>query len=185
MPRPQRRPATQQHPPGPEPGLTDRQRRAIHAQRRALTAADILTEAGYRALLAEHHQEIDHGIQRPAGMPAYGHPCTSSTHLSRRQARVVITRLGLMGAPVPTPYSGTRAAADATTAAGGTALPTPAQRALIDRLRAEITWRISYDAWLASRYSPTRGQPVTTYQRAAAVIDALHALRDRQAGSAP
>jgi hypothetical protein len=172
----QRRPANQQRAPGPQPALSQRQLRAIHAQRRTLADHDMLSEPGYRALLAEYPREQRGGD---------GTPCTSSTHLSRRQARAVITRLGIMGAPVPTPYSGTRAAADATTAAGGTALPTPAQRALIDRLRAEITWRVSYDAWLASRYSPTRGQPVTTYQRAEAVIDALHALRDRQAGSAP
>jgi len=185
MPRPQRHPTNEQHAPGPQPALSDRQRRAIHAQRRALQDADILTEAAYRAILAEHHQEIDHGIQRPAGMPAYGHPCTSSTHLSRRQARVVISALELMGAPVGRPYSTTKPRADTAAALGATPLASPAQTAIIERLRAEIVWRVSYQAWLASRYSPTKGQPVRTYAQAEAVIDALHALRDRQAGSAP
>lgn len=162
----QRRPANERAT-GPQPARTPAQQRALHAQRRALGMDD----ATWRALLAQYPRETGDG----AG------PCTSSAQLSRRQARAVISRLEIAGAPVGRPYAGRKPGPAST--AQPTAIATPAQRALIQRLIDEVQWRQEdgYARWLAGRHSPTRGQHVRTYHQAEAVIDALRRMRDAQA----
>lgn len=135
------------------PPLTAKQLRALHIQRRALG----LDEETYRATLAQY------GV-------------ASSKELSREQARELITRWSLAGAPIGGPYSGHRPnASDPTT------LATPAQRALIARLIPEVPWRsaLGYTNWIGSRTSPTKGRPVRTYGEAEAVIEALKRMSRR------
>jgi hypothetical protein len=177
-----RTPANRRPRGGTEPALTARQLRAIQAQRRSLADRDLLSEDGYRAILAEHPQETDDGIDLATrGWPQYGRACTSASHLSRRQARQVITQLEILGAPIGRPYSGSRTAAAHAEATGNTPLATAAQLALISRLADEIQWRRNYAAWLHGRTSPTKGQPIRTFREAESVIEALHRMRDSQA----
>jgi hypothetical protein len=154
--------------------LTPAQQRAILYQRGALG----LDEDTYRTALRSYRC-CTAAPQDAATWPVSGTPCTSSKHLSRGQARNLITRWSIAGAPVGGPYSGSKVAAKAQAAAGVTTLPTPAQRALIERLVAEIPWRTpdGYLLWLASRASPVRGGTVRTYADAEAVIEGLKGMR--------
>jgi len=152
-----------------QPAITRRQHRCLMAQRTTLQRAGRMDDARWRALMAEYPRECR--SDKP-GAPDQGAPCTSHMHLSRRQARELITRLGVAGAPTGSgPYTGPLHRDGATT------LATPAQRALIERLRAEIPWRSSFSAWLASRTSPTKGRPIRTASDAEAVIEALKNMR--------
>lgn len=157
--------------------LSPAQRRAIQSQRGRLG----LDEETYRRALAAFHCAT---LPPREGQdwPAAGAPCTSSVHLTRDQARRLITRWTIAGAPVGGVYSGSRPAAQEAAAQGAIALPTPAQRALIERLRAEITWRTpgGYARWIASPRSPVKGGKIATYRDAEAVIDGLKHLRDHR-----
>jgi len=163
----------------PKPPLSPKQLRAIQAQRRTLG----LDDETYRASIGRFRCAT---VAPPdvADWPARGARCTSARHLSRAQARQIITDWSLAGAPVGSPYSGSRTAAVAAAVVGVTTLPTPAQVALIGRLVAEVPWRETdgYARWMASTRGPTRGQPMRTYQHAEAVIEGLRALRDRALG---
>jgi hypothetical protein len=136
------------------PPLTPKQLRALHIQRRALG----LDEETYRATLAQY------GV-------------ASSKQLSREQARELITRWSIAGAPIGGPYAGHRPAPGE----AAIALATPAQRALIARLIPEVPWRsaLGYTNWIGSRTSPTKGRPVRTYREAEAVIEALKRMSRR------
>ena len=127
--------------------ITPRQIRAIHAAAHHLGIED----PEYRRLLAQWN-------------------VTSSKALTRRQARALLTQLQLRGAPVGRPYSGHNE-----DRLRIRTLATPAQRALIDRLRAEITWRApdGYARWLRSRMGLER---VRTFQDAEKVIEGLKGL---------
>ena len=158
---------------------------------------DRLSEAQFRALRVQRVRlDLDDATARRAfasykcktkpprdGMawPEIGKPCASSRHLSRDQARHLITRWSLAGAAIGAPYSGSRTEAIEAEKQGATPLATPAQRALIERLIPEVTWRTDagYDGWVTSRFSPAPNG-VRTYRDAEAVIEALHAMRDRQ-----
>lgn len=150
-----------------------KQVRAIHAQRRTLG----LDDATYRLAIAGYACYAQPPLDTP-DWPAYGTPCRSSTHLTRSQARALITRWSIAGARVGGPYSGSRRAAQEQTAAGVPALPTPAQRAIIARLIPEIAWRRAdgYHAWLATRLRQDPHTAPRTYQDAEAIIDGLKAL---------
>jgi hypothetical protein len=145
--------------PPPAP-LTDKQLRAIRA---AVTWLD-MTDETYRAMLAQY--------RRPGGEG----PCTSTKHLTRAQARNLLTRFQLQGFPLNRPYSGHRPRHDREQDAP-TTLPTPAQRALIERLRAEIAWRTpdGYDRWRQARL---RIDHLRTYRHADAVIEGLKKLKE-------
>jgi hypothetical protein len=156
--------------------------RALHAQSRALG----LDEATYRRALAGYPcrtaapdgWDATHPDQP---WPPEGAGCTHSVQLTRAQARKLITRWSIAGAPVGRPYSGARPAPEKAVAT----LPTPGQRALIERLRAEVAWRTEdgYAAWLAGRSSPVRAGQIRSYRDAEAVIEALRKMRDRQEAS--
>jgi hypothetical protein len=154
--------------------LTPAQQRAILYQRGALG----LDEDTYRTALRSYRccTTAAPGAQT---WPVAGAPCTSSKHLSRGQARNLITRWSIAGAPVGGPYSGSKVAAQAQTAAGVTALATPAQQALIQRLVAEIPWRSpgGYQLWLTSRSSPVPRGRIRTYADAEKVIEGLKGMR--------
>lgn len=155
--------------------LSPAQLRALQAQRRSLG----LDEETYRRALKQYrcYTAAPDGA---LGWPTQGAPCTSSRHLSRAQARSLITRWGIAGAPVGKPYTGSRVEAREEQAAGVTPLSTPAQRALIGRLVAEVQWRTEdgFHRWMASRSSPLRGRAMRSFFDAEAVIDALKNLRD-------
>lgn len=140
--------------------LTDKQLRAIRAGITWLAMPD----ETYRAMLAQY--------RRPGG----GGPCTSTKHLTRAQARNLLTRLQLEGFPLHRPYAGHRPQHDGEPDAPIT-LATPAQRALIERLRAEIAWRVAdgYDRWRQARL---RIREVQTYHHAEAVIEGLKKLKE-------
>jgi len=154
--------------------LSKAQLGAIQSQRRRLGLDD---ETYYRAV--GQYRCCTQAPADAAAWPAPGAPCTSGTHLSRAQARSLITRWTIAGAPVGGPYSGSKVAAQAQTATGVTAMPTPAQRALIERLVAEVPWRTpdGYRLWLASRASPVRGGRIRTFADAEAAIEGLKGLR--------
>lgn len=151
----------------PQLPLTARQIKAIRAGVTYLRWDD----AEYRAQLARYRVKT--------GGDRQGQPVASTKELSRAQARQVLAGMQVLGYPVGGPYSG-RAPAQGHAV---TTMPTPAQRALIERLRDEIPWRTQrgYDAWIASTASPTRGRPIRTYAHAEAVIEGLKALRAKSA----
>jgi hypothetical protein len=158
--------------------LSAKQLRAIQVQRRTLG----LDEDTYRATL--HQYRCDTEPPMPDVVwPALGAPCTSARHLTRTQASALITRWVIAGAPVSdAPYSGSRPTAQERVAPGAVQLPTPAQRALIARLVAEVPWRTTdgYSRWLAGSRSPTRGRAIRTYLDAEGVIDGLKNMRGKQ-----
>lgn len=149
--------------------LTMAQLRAIQSQRRRLHLDD---ETYYRALSG--YPCASEAPDNASDWPAPGQPCGSCRHLTRHQARRLITRWTIAGAPVGGPYAGHKPPPDAPHT-----LPTPAQRALIERIRAEVTWRTpdGYTRWLASRTSPLRGRQIRSYQDAEAIIEALKHMR--------
>ncbi|MBV5274420.1 MAG: hypothetical protein JZU52_12525 [Lamprocystis purpurea] len=157
---------------------TRKQIAALHTQRTRLG----LDEATYRRALANYRCTLTAPTgPRPVGedWPALGAPCTSSLHLSRRQARSLITRWTLAGAPVGGPYSGSRVDAQTQAAAGAHPLPTPAQRAFIARLVDEINWRTAdgYHGWLQTNLHQDPATAPRSYAAAAAIIEGLKGLQ--------
>ncbi len=145
----------------PDAKLTPKQLKAIHACRRSLD----LSDQEYRMVLREHR------IKQVVDPQRAGQAVTSSKDLSRIQARSILTRWQLRGAPVGGPYSGHRpAAGDPTT------LATPAQRAQIERLKEEIQWRFDdgYERWLKTKLHITA---VRIYNEAEAVIEGLKGMK--------
>lgn len=156
---------------------TRKQIAALHTQRTRLG----LDEATYRRALANYRCTITPlPIPGPVGQnwPALGAPCTSSLHLSRRQARSLITRWTLAGAPVGGPYSGSRHAAQTQAEDGVPPLPTPAQRAFIARLVDEINWRTAdgYHGWLQTNLHQDPATAPRSYAAAEAIIEGLKGL---------
>jgi predicted nucleic-acid-binding Zn-ribbon protein len=158
--------------------LTEKQRRTIRAGINYLGFDD----AVYRGMLAQYPRET---TPRHGDAVQIGQACSSSSHLSRRQGRLLIADLQLAGFPLAKPYSGSRKRVQATEAAGATSLPTPAQTAIIRRLREDIDWRHDdgYERWLSGRYSPIRSSSgqIQTYGEAEAVIEALKHMRKAEA----
>lgn len=142
--------------------LTPAQQKAIHACRRALD----LSENEYRTVLAEYC------IQPCVDASRAWESATSSTDLSRSQARHLLTRWTLLGATIGRPYSAQKAAP------GATQLASSAQRAYIERLKEEIPWRLAdgYERWLRSRMGLS---VVRTFEDAAKVIEGLKGLHRR------
>ena len=161
--------------------LTDRQRVALFAQARSLFGGE--AQDTIRQVVAEYPcwttPPTDATQPQRDAWPVLGHPCTSARHLTRAQARELITRWGLDGAPVGRPYTGRRP-----TTAGDrlVTLPTPAQRALIKRLRGEITWQHAdgFERWIGGRFSPVKGGELRTFADAERVIEALRRMRNKQ-----
>lgn len=149
--------------PDPQPPLTPKQLRAIRAGVTALGWDD----AEYRSELARYRVRT--------GGPRLGQPIESTKELSRAQARRVLSGMAVLGFSVGGAYGGHRPQSGS----GATTLATPAQLALIERLRAEIRWwsPLGYQSWIGSSTSPTKGRPVRTYQQAEAVIEGLKSLR--------
>jgi hypothetical protein len=153
--------------------LSKAQLGAIHVQRHRLG----LDEETYRRALNQYRC----CTQAPADAvpwPAPGAPCTSSKHLSRAQARSLITRWTIAGAPVGGPYSGSRPVAKAKEAENVHVLPTPAQRALIGRMVPEVAWRKAdgYRLWLSARLHLDPAKAPRTFAEAEAIIDGLKGL---------
>lgn len=158
--------------------LSPKQRRALMSQRRRLK----LDDATYYAAIASYPC-ITPAPEGATDWPDRGTPCRSSSHLSRSQCRHLITRWTIAGATVGGPYSGSRIDMRQRQANGIESLPTPAQRALIDLLKAEIQWRYAdgYQRWLHTRMGQPQPNAPTTYSGAEAIIEGLRAMRDRHA----
>lgn len=142
--------------------LTPAQQKAIHACRRSLD----LSENEYRTVLAEYC------IQPCVDASRAWESATSSSDLSRSQARHLLTRWALRGATIGRPYSAQKAKPETIQ------LASPAQRAYIERLKEEIPWRLAdgYERWLISRMGL---QSVRTFDEAAKVIEGLKGLHRR------
>lgn len=140
---------------------TPKQSRAIQACRRWLD----LDLDEYQTLLAQYR------VLTCVDPDRAGQPVDSSKRLSRSQARDLLTRFALRGAPIGGPYSGHRPAPGAEI----TTLATPAQRALIERLKDEVPWRLvdGYQRWLRAKLHLSA---VRTYRDAEAVIEGLKGL---------
>lgn len=153
--------------------LTKAQLGAIQSQRRRLGLDD---ETYYRAMGL--YRCCTQAPADAASWPAQGAPCASAKHLSRAQARSLITRWTIAGAPVGGPYSGSRPAAMAKEADGAHVLPTPAQQALIRRMVPEVAWRKAngYRLWLSARMHLDPAKAPRTYSEAEAIIDGLKGL---------
>lgn len=148
----------------PAPPVTTPQVKALRASQRSLGIDD----ETYRKTLGQYR--VCTGGERQ------GKPCRSTLELSRHQARQLLTRLQVAGAPLGRPYGGhapTRQEADA----GVVTLATPAQMALLGRLRDEIAWRLEdgYDRWRRARL---RIDEVRTYRDAECVIEGLKKLKE-------
>lgn len=142
--------------------LTAAQQRAIHASKRALDIDD----PTYRTILAEF------SVQPCVDSARAGEPVTSSSDLSRNQARHLLTRWNLHGVKIGGPYSAQKAPP------GVVQLASPAQRAYINRLKEEITWRCEdgYTRWLKAKMGMEK---VRTFAEAAKVIEGLKGLHRR------
>jgi hypothetical protein len=154
--------------------LSPAQLRAIQSQRRRLG----LDDDTYRRALGQYRCCTE-PPETGKPWPAAGAPCASSTHLSRAQARSLITRWTIAGAPVGGPYSGHRPDPTDQEARGLHVLPTPAQRALIGRLIPEIAWREAdgYRLWLGSSLRLNPATAPRTYREAEAIIEGLKGLQ--------
>jgi len=161
--------------------LTAKQVSALHVQRSRLA----LDDDTYRRALTQYRCQTT-APQEGQDWPAAGAPCTSSLHLSRRQARTLITRWSIAGAPVGGPYTGSRRIAQDQAAAGLHPLPTPAQRALIGRLIPEVAWRTpdGYRGWLAARLGLDPAAGPRSYAQAEAIIEGLKGLLRHGHGAA-
>lgn len=158
--------------------LTDAQYRALASQRARLTKIGIMDDTIYAATLGTYPCST-----RPpdpaAPWPALGQPCTSRRHLSRRQARSLITAWTLAGAPIGGPYSNSRGHVQAMAEAGIPTLPTGGQHDLIAHLVSEIAWRSpdGYRGWLAARLRLDPAQAPKTFSEAESIIEGLKALQ--------
>jgi len=146
----------------PDSAITRKQLKALHAGFRFLSINRVekLGYLGSYLILPCVDRELA------------GRPAESTKHLSRRQARQLITRLQQRGFPIGRPYSGSpvdRSHMDATIA-------TPAQSAQVKRLREEIAWRTEhgFEAWLMTRLSMER---IRTFADAERVIEGLKGLK--------
>jgi len=143
----------------------------------ALTAKQIKAiKAGFRFLDLEDSDRSAYLRSYPilacVDKQSAGSPATSTKHLSRSQARNLITLLQQRGFPIGRPYSGSPVDR------GNMAhtLPTPAQTAIIKRLREEITWKYEdgFDRWLHARM---RMQRIKSAADADRVIEGLKGLK--------
>ena len=138
-----------------------------------------ITKPQIRAIhVALHRKGIDDATYRDLLDRGWG--AKSCLDLTRAQASDLLLRLGR---PLPrqpgeqAPRTPRRKHAPAP--AGVTALPTPAQRKLIEDLIAEIGWMDGdgYRRWL---FKSMRMRAVSTREQAGKVIEGLKAMRRRQ-----
>lgn len=146
----------------PDAAITPRQLRAIHAGYRHLDMDD-----AERLVYLQSYQVLPCVDKECAGTPA-----TSTKQLSRRQARNLITRLQQRGFPIGRPYSGS----PIDRGSMAHVLPTPAQRAVIHRLREEISWKYEdgFDRWLKAKMHVNLVKSASDAER---VIEGLKGLK--------
>ena len=137
-----------------------------------------ITKPQIRAIhVALHRKGIDDATYRDLLKRGWG--ANSCLDLTRAQASDLLLRLGrsLARQPGEQPPRPPRAA-PSPAPAGVTALPTPAQRKLIEDLAGEIEWMDGdgYRRWL---FKSMRIRAVSTREQAGKVIEGLKAMRRR------